>query len=257
MAISDLIIPVIHLPWQISTVYHDYRWTIDGIVGTFLCKVVKNAWDISITLSILSMVGMAVDRFHGILFAMKPALMSRKKCLLVIIVSWLSSVALRAHYIYATRPVQYHDGRGLRCRHQWETPQKTKKVDMLTWISFLSLSMLSAIVLSSLYSSIVVSLYRQKRNLLMASETMKSRAVENRKVTCMLVTVVVIFYAVWFLFHVESFIYYFRPDVKVPCYFCWIGYYVLPFLHPVINPVVFCIFSETYYQSFKQLLLCP
>ena len=156
MAISDLIIPVIHLPWQISTVYHDYRWTIDGIVGTFLCKVVKNAWEISITVSILSMVGMAVDRFHGILFAMKPALMSRKKCLLVIIVSWLSSVALRAHYIYATRLVQYHNGRGLRCRHQWETPQKTKEVDMLTWISLLSLSMLSAIVLSSLYSSIVV-----------------------------------------------------------------------------------------------------
>ena len=106
-------------------------------------------------------------------------------------------------------------------------------------------------------NNLVVSLYRQKRNLHMASETIRSRAKENRNVTCMLVTVVVIFYAVWFPFHVESFIYYFRPDVKVPCYFYWIGYYVLPFLHPVINPVVFCIFSETYYQSFKQLLFCP
>ena len=53
MAISDLIIPVVHLPWEISSTYHDGLWLVDGVLGTVLCKLVFNAWSVSTVVSIL------------------------------------------------------------------------------------------------------------------------------------------------------------------------------------------------------------
>ena len=72
MAISDLIIPVVFLPLVIVKEYTDGLWMSDKVTGTLLCKLGMVAWGVSITVSILSMVSIAVDRFHAILFAMKP-----------------------------------------------------------------------------------------------------------------------------------------------------------------------------------------
>ena len=38
----------------------------DGVIGTILCKLEKVAWSIFITVSILSMVSIAVDRVHAV-----------------------------------------------------------------------------------------------------------------------------------------------------------------------------------------------
>ena len=86
MAISDLIFPVVFLPLVVVKEYIDGLWMSDGVTVTLLCKLGLVAWGVPITVSILSMVSIAVNRFHAILFAMKPPLISRKKCLQVIVI---------------------------------------------------------------------------------------------------------------------------------------------------------------------------
>ena len=40
LAISDLIIPLIVLPWTTSYSFLDGLWLVDGVLGTSLCKLV-------------------------------------------------------------------------------------------------------------------------------------------------------------------------------------------------------------------------
>ena len=100
IAVSDLIIPVVVLPLVIAQEHNDSLWMLDGAIGSLLCKLEKVAWGVATTESIFSMVSIAFDRFHAILFAMKPPLISRKTCLQVIVVIWITSTVFRAHIIY-------------------------------------------------------------------------------------------------------------------------------------------------------------
>ena len=74
MAVSDLIIPAVVLPWFITRASHDGVWLVDGLAGSILCKFVYVAWAVSITVSIFGMITVAAERSHGALFAMKPPL---------------------------------------------------------------------------------------------------------------------------------------------------------------------------------------
>ena len=253
MAVSDLIIPVVFVPLVIAEQYYDSLWMFDGVIGTLLCKLEKVAWSISITVSILSMVSIAVERFHAILFAMKPPLISRKKCLQGIVLMWITSTVFQAHIIYGYKLVRKDSG--TYCEFQWEPVAYTEKLKQIFQVLFLVLSAVSAVVLTVLYSSIIIFLNKQKSSIHMASEIVKCKAKENRKVTCMLVMVVIVFCVVWIPSHVRFSILYFRPNLKLPYSFSSIAK-GLPILYAVINTVVYFLFNENYHRGFKELLCC-
>ena len=237
MAVSDLLIPTIFLPMQITVVYYE-RWLIGGILGTTLRKFVWFTVYICVAVSMISMVAIAVDRFYAIVFAMKLALFSQKNCKRLIIATWIFSMAIQSYYIYAVRL----EGAETMCNYALER------------ISFLCLFSSTALFLTALYSAIIVFLYRQKANLHLASKTVKLRAKENRRVTSMLVILVVAFYLVWILFFIHDFI---TQDLD----YCarewkWIVK-SMPLWYTVVNSVVFFIFNETFRQGSKELLCRP
>ena len=252
MAISDLIIPVVFLPLVIAREYNGLQMA-NGIMGTLLCKLGAVAWGVSTFVSIVSMVSIAVDRFHAILFAMKPPLISRKKCLQVIVLMWIISIVSRAHIIYGYRMVRKDTG--IHCDFQWEPVTYTRKVKQITGVMFLFLSAVSAVVLTVLYSTMIIFLHKQKISIHMASEIVKCRAKENRRVACMLVMVVIVFYAVWIPFYVWFFLQHFRPNLKLPYFLSSIAQ-GFPNLYSAINPVVYFLFNENYRGGFKELLCC-
>ena len=251
MAISDLIFPLIVMPWKISAVYSDFVWLVDGTLGSLFCKFVFLARSVSSTVSILSMVAIAVDRFHAIVFAMKPTLISRKTCAIIAFLTWVVAILFRAHYLYGFTLV--HDGTGLYCVLQWEPPSYTNYVLKINWITFMCLTSTSAVTLTVLYSVIVMSLYRQKTGGYMAVETKKLRASEDQRATCMLVIVVLIFYVVWVAYLVAD--QHLALRTKAPCLVYFIGH-LAPNLYPVINPAVYYLFNEKYRQAFRELLHC-
>ena len=78
---------------------------MDGVVGAVLCKLTRSSWSMSTFVSILSMVAIAVDRFHAVLFPIRPPLISRRNCRIIIATTWVASVASHAHYFYAAKLV--------------------------------------------------------------------------------------------------------------------------------------------------------
>ena len=196
-----------------------------------------------------------MDRFHAVLFPIRPPLISRRNCRIIIATTWVASVASHAHYLYAAKLVT--SDVGLACEFQWEPASYTKEMKEITQLLLFFLTAISAIVLTMLYSSIIVYLYRQKNKLHLETDIVRERAKRNRKITLMLVIVVVIFYVIWIPYNLASFTLFVTPGIiTLPDNFVWIAGWFLPMLYPVANPVVYYIFNDKYRQGFKKLFCC-
>ena len=261
MAISDLVYPVFVLPWRISELYLDYIWIIEGAIGSFFCRFLPFLEQTSVNVSILSMVLIAVERFHSVLFAMRPTLISVKKCPRIITAIWLFATATCAHFFFAWKLERlqppYGDGCP-RCHFRWGTQAETVKVFTgQVILYYIILSAVPWVLLTILYSSIIFALFQQKRNENMASEIVQQRARENRRVTCMLVTVLVVFFLVWLPHYIHLAFYFFAPHriKSVPCSVAFMMNY-LRYTFTIINPLVYFVFSERYRGGLKQLFSC-
>ena len=102
----------------------------------------------------------AVDRFHAVLFALRPALFNRKTCFKIIVVLWVSSVAFHWRCLY-----ELVKGKpGIICAFLLRMELDLMKRQLTSGITWLCLIFVSVTALIVLYSSISVSLYLQKKS---------------------------------------------------------------------------------------------
>ena len=93
MAISDLLLPIFVIPLEIQMFYTD-SWLIGGPLGQALCKLVYFLTDVSSSVSIQSLVLIAVDRFGAVVFPLRSPLISSKLCPSLILATWIIAMAV-------------------------------------------------------------------------------------------------------------------------------------------------------------------
>ena len=254
MAISDLIYPIIHLPYRVSTAYFDGVWFIQGTMGNFLCKLTRNAGYSSNFVSTFSKVLIAVDRFHGVVLPMKPPLFSQTKCRFIIVCVWLTAVVFCSPFLYLVKLVP-DDNKLFQCGLY---PSRLASREMILFKTILIFVFCfifgSALLVTVLYSSVIVRLYRQKCQLNLATEQIRRRTVKNHRITWMLLTVVILFYLVWILSFSVNFTFLLNNNVKFPCMYSWFAQCATVPFYPAVNPIVYYIYNDKYRQGFKDLL---
>ena len=92
MAIADLLVALIVMPWSIAQVHTDGLWMIPGVLGEVLCKGVVYIAYATLTASILCLTVMAVDRYYAIVHPFRRYLWFRKPKLTVPFI-WIFSLA--------------------------------------------------------------------------------------------------------------------------------------------------------------------
>ncbi|XP_022786002.1 RYamide receptor-like isoform X2 [Stylophora pistillata] len=92
MAIADLLVTLVVMPWSISQLYTDGLWMIPGILGKITCKFIVYTAFVTITASILCLTLMAVDRYYAIVHPFRRQLWFRKPKLTVPFI-WILSLA--------------------------------------------------------------------------------------------------------------------------------------------------------------------
>ncbi|KAL9967596.1 hypothetical protein ACROYT_G025858 [Oculina patagonica] len=117
MAMSDLLLPIFLFP-QIVTEFHYDSWLIRGPLGQALCKMYVLFANVSTTVSIQSLVLIAVDRFGAVVFPLRPPLINSKLCLFLISATWIVAMAVQSPYLVAYRLVEYSPGK-LMCVRNW------------------------------------------------------------------------------------------------------------------------------------------
>ena len=67
MAVADLLVTAVTMPWSIAFFYTQSAWAITGIFGEITCRMFVYIGHVDLAASILCLVVMAVDRYYAIM----------------------------------------------------------------------------------------------------------------------------------------------------------------------------------------------
>ena len=254
MAASDLLISAIAVPMKLNEiVLGPRRWLIDGIVGLSLCKLAYFFQDISMAVSMLSLVIIAIDRYRGIVFPLRPAVITPQRCKVIIPMIWLISVGLHSPYLYTAR-LRSHNNTTL-CIFDWAPafdPQKTQEQYII--VIFVLLVLLPFSFLITLYTRIIWIL-RQKGAEIVPNHLSK-RHEENIKVIKNLCAIMVAFALCVFPIFVYAILFYFVWKWKMPCLMEQLGFaaHFVLYSNAAITPVIYFIYNGRYRKGLKDVL---
>lgn len=260
MAVSDILITVLAVPRKITEILlGPRRWLIDGLLGSVLCKSVHFFQDITIGVSILSLLAIAIDRYRGIVFPLrkqfrKPA----KLCKIIIPAIWLISMGLQAIYFYILRIVTVNNN--TYCAINWAPKFDQKKSQEEHFIViFVCLIAIPACLVILLYSAVILNLKRSRDtrrgegpSRYMTSERLR----EDKKVVRMIIAILVAFIFCVMPINVYGILFYFVWDWKIPCgveNFGFSAFFIL-YSNAAINPCIYFTLNDKYRQGLLNIL---
>ena len=259
MATSDLLLPVFAHTRRIKQIYLPREeWPLDGVIGSITCKLGHFAENISIAVSVMTLEVIALERFFGVVFPLKrQPIRSKKTCAIVMALIWLIGAVYLSSYIYSYKLI--HKDTSPYCIYDWEPAfdhAEAVKVDFTIFL--VAFTMVPFLLLTSLYSAIIISFHRETANLHLAPQATQRRSKENRQITYMLVTVVVVFLVAWLPLNIYLFLSAFVWSSYRPCESRHLifGAVFLSYSYPAVNPFIYGIFMENYKSGFQEVFSC-
>ena len=261
MALSDFLCSVVVIPRILTQLYtYSDAWFITGTAGLTLCKAVGFFQDVTVAVSLLSLLMIAIERYYAISCPVVADPIPRKRCALMIASTWLVAFLMYGtHFFTFTLSIVEE---GTICHHSWEKmvadPVQTREIEFVlhTVLSVI----VPFIVVTVLYTTI---LFRIRRSSVPGEASSRARIRQqkrNRNVLHMLLAVVTAFGVCWFPFIVHTYVVMFvwvrknRPQ-EIPCgveiFGQWARY--LAYLNSSVNPLIYFIFCENYRKGLIKL----
>ena len=258
MAMSDLLLPIVCFPSTVTSVYFNY-WLLGGPVGQALCNLNCFLTDVSVFVSIQSLVLIAVDRFGAVVFPLRSPLISSKHCWFFILATWIIAVAAKIPDAMTYELVEYQEG--LVCVHKWNEvfgeslSYRNYVVSTLVVFGYVPL-VLTAI----LYMTVVIKLKSQNIPGEGSANGREQRSRRQKNVLKMSITIVVTFIVCWLPITIYWFFVLYPPDstMTASCGFQYFRVIAFCVAHSnsAINPCISFIFSGNYRQGLKNLSRC-
>ena len=256
MAMSDLLYPIFLFPVRLADL-HVGSWLIGGTLGQALCKIYPFLAEISMVVSIQSLVLISVDRYAAVVVPLRSPLISRKVCRCLIVGTWILAVLFCWPYLFNFNLAEYPGEK--RCNNQWEVIFGEKSS---FGIYLLSASILffyiPFVVLVILYSIILIKLKKQAHPGEQSASAEEQRTRRNRNVLKMAVAIVVAFFICWIPFSIQLVTFYFVPKNTLDCKFR-VSLDVASFMactNCAINPIICLTFTSNYRQALRRLVNC-
>ena len=258
MAMSDLLFPIFCFPSTVTNVYFNY-WLLGGPVGQALCKLYVFLADVSLFVSIQSLVLIAVDRFGAVVFPLRSPLISSKQCRFFILTTWIIAVAAYIPKAMAFQLVEYQEG--LVCVPKWNDvfveslSHRNYVFSMLVIFWYVPL-----VLIAILYMTVVIKLKSQNIPGEGSANGREQQSRRQKNVLKMSIAIVVTFIVCWLPTTIWWFLVLYAPDstMTASCgfqYFAPIAFRLAHF-NSAINPCISFIFSGNYRQGLKNLSRC-
>ena len=256
MAASDLLISSFAVPRELTEIYTGpRRWLVDGIAGLILCKLVYVFQDISTAVSIQSLVVMAIDRYHGVVFPFRPPIATAKVCKVVIPVIWTVALGVHGVYFYTVR-LMVQDNKTY-CSFSWVSKFEERQTQEHYFI-FISvfLFLLPLCVIFSLYALIVLELRKRQRAGSSASALSNQRRREDWAVMKKILCIVFLFILCITPITIAALLFYFVWDWHIPCGMDKLFQAAKFFFYSnaSLNPCVYFALNDKYRKGLKDLL---
>ena len=258
MALSDLLIPVLWIPWHLSSLHTNSSFPISGQLGQALCKLVSFFGDVSIDVSSQNLILIAVDRFGAVVFPLRSPLIRSKLTPFFILATWIVAVAVTSPYLFAKELVESPEG--TRCVTRWKKAfgesSSLASFQLAKHILFLYIPVLFLVIL---YPIIVIKLKTQVHPGEQSANSQQQRDRRNRNVLQMSIAIVTVFVLCWLPYSISVLIIQYQDTfTHLSCSF-WIydevtGYVAIAYC--AINPVICFMFSSNYRKALKRLIKC-
>ena len=256
MAMSDLLYPIFLFPVRLAEL-NVGLWLIGGTLGQALCKILPFLTEISMVVSIQSLVLITVDRYAAVVVPLRSPLISRKVCRCLIVGTWILAAAFHSPFLFTFNLVEYQEEKW--CENQWEVIfGENSSFGIYILSAFIFFYYIPFVVLVILYSIILIKLKRQVHPGEQSASAEEQRRRRNRNVLKMTIAIVVAFFICWIPFSIHLAIFYFVPKITLDCKF-WVSFCVALFMaytNCAINPIICLTFSSNYCQALTRLVNC-
>ena len=253
MAMSDLFLPIIVIPIVIQTHYTD-SWLVGGPLGQALCKICSFLSRISTTVSIQSLVLIAVDRFGAAVFPLRSPLISSKLCPFFILASWIVAIAVNSPMLFVSKLVENPEE--MFCANHWGKVFRKNSSYENYFMSYTVIFIFIPLVLIAiLYIIIYLKLKSQKIPGEQSANAGRQRQQRERNVLKM-ATAIVLGFAVCWLPLVILFLLLFTSRIIWPnCVIRYVVYVVnsMVLANSAINPCICLILNRNYRNELRAL----
>ena len=248
MAVSDLLFPLTTIPFYITeTASNSLHWDISGTTGLIMCKLQWYLQTVSITVSIESLVCIAVDRFVAVFFPMKLHLFSSRSRACVIASTWVVALLANTFRFYAFKLVK-QNGKTI-CSHFQNLS--------FSYVTFskvytILLQIVPMIAMTILYSAVAVTLRRQDN--VLRSQSVQRGDQQKRRAFKMSLFIMFAFY----ICVLPMMIYFMLWEYKIrlSCSFTRVYLFyagLMLYLSSSINPVILISFVQSYRLGLRDI----
>ena len=253
MAMSDLLFPIFLIPREIQLLYID-SWLIGGPLGQALCKLVIFLSDVSLIVSIQSLVLIAVDRFGAVVYPLRSPLISSKLCPFFILATWIVAMAIQSPELVAVKLVEYPGG--LVCSRHWnEAFGESWSIENYYVLILVIFFIIPLMLIAILYIIIYLKVKSQKIPGEELANFGQQRLQRKRNVLKMAFAIVLGFAVCWLPLIIFWFLFFFTSDIW-SCgsqYFIIVAFFMAR-ANCAINPCICFIFSRNYREGLNNLL---
>ena len=251
MAVSDFLGPFFSWPLYSSDGMLAHNVFISGSLASAFCKLGMYLRAVSLAVSVLSLVLIALDRFVATVYPFKAMMIMNVRIrALFLALSWIIPILLAMPYVLFAKIIKIVDQ--TFCRFMMSDGSMT----IFNSFGIVLLYVFPLVTIIALYVMIIRAL-KKTPNVLKGHEDAKRRK-QNHRIVKILISIVFAFFICWTPLCVYLILKKLHPSLflKDNCLFlAGFSFYVFPSLSTAVNPVIFFVFSTNYNQALRTL--CP
>ena len=184
MAVSDLFNPLTVMTMKIVEIISGSEfWKVDRpwLLANILCKLAYFLPDVSLVVSIGSLLLISIDRLIAVVFPLKAKLISSKVRLISILSTWFVAIAVHAPYFYSFELIPYENE--TNCIMNWEPAFDHKKTHegfiSASFITFTLIPFLALVIVYSIITWTIRKKNKKSRAIVLSPKPSRSAAEEN------------------------------------------------------------------------------
>ena len=260
MAFSDLLCTLIVIPQDLTQKFtYPGAWMINGSIGEASCEVAYFLQDVTVAVSLLSLLLIAIERYDTISRPVIADPRQYKRSMILIASSWITAFLMYSTSFYTFKLLL--EDEGPICTNSWKPllpdAYEAWKIEFLLHTIFFAF--IPFVVITSLYTIILVKMRRMPMTEGSSSAAKQRREKRNQKVLRVLVIVVIAYGVCWFPYisYVLVGTYVWRNmELDPRCVFLIFGRYALylAYLNSSVNPVLYFTFRANYREAAASIL---
>ena len=195
MAVADLLVTTVIMPWSIAFFYTQSAWAITGIFGEITCRMFVYIGHVNLAASILCLVVMAVDRYYAIISPLNRDHLWFRNAKIVTPVIWFVAMVLVSMTVVFFDLDE--DNYCLFDFYVFGSDYGVRLRQFYFWLMFV-IYFIPLVIISALYAKIAYKVWFHRTPGHPVSESQQRREViTRRKVVRMLIVIAATFAVCW------------------------------------------------------------